>query len=142
MPEIPSDLFTTIPVDVFRLGNSAGPRIDNVRPQDVDTEDLKLANGETIRMVHPRGGISTFDGINRRLPGKWWRIPAGTMLPDTIRVVRDQRDPVTQLTHYSLRPTYYMTLLTFVAGLRMLAVKAVPMFSVDGGSNESQSGRR
>jgi hypothetical protein len=35
---------------------------------------------------------------------QWWRIPADTVLPDTIRVVQDQRDPFTLITHYSPRP--------------------------------------
>jgi hypothetical protein len=142
MPATPGEMFTNVPVDLFRMGNASGPRLVNVRPQDVDIVDEKLPSGQVIRMVHPRGGISTFDGINRRLPGKWWRIPAGTTLPDTIRVVRDQRDPLTQLTHYSLRPTHYMTLLEFVGGLQILAMKAVPMFTVQGGSGESQTGGR
>jgi Tse2 ADP-ribosyltransferase toxins len=140
MPAAPDEMFTNVPVDLFRIGNASGPRLDNVRPQDVDIVDEKLPSGQVIRMVHPRGGISTFNGINRRLPGKWWRIPAGTTLPDTIRVVRDQRDPLTQLTHHSLRPTHYMTLLKFVGGLQILAMKAVHMFTVQGGSGESQTG--
>jgi len=135
-------MFTNVPVDLFRMGNASGPRLDNVRPQDVDFVDEKLANGQVVRMVHPRGGRSTFDGVNPRLPGKWWRIPAGTMLPDTIRVIRDQRDPRTQITHYSLRPARYMTLLEFVGGLQVLAMKAMPMFTVQGGSGESQTGGR
>jgi hypothetical protein len=142
MPGIPGELFTAVPVDLFRMGNASGPRLDNVRPQDVDFVDLSLPNGQTIRMVHPRGGISTFDHINPRRVGKWWRIPADTVLPDTIRVVRDQRDPLTQITHYSLRPARYMTLLEFVSGLQTLALKAVPMFMLQGGSGESQSGER
>jgi hypothetical protein len=142
MPGIPGELFTNVPVDLFRMGNATGPRLDNVRSQDVDIVDETLPNGQTLRMVHPRGGISTFDGINPRRPGKWWRIPADTVLPDTIRVVRDQRDPVTRLTHYSLRPTRYMTLLEFVSGLQALALKAVPTFTLQGGSGESQTGGR
>lgn len=142
MPATPDEMFTNVPVDLFRMGNASGPRLDNVRQQDVDIVDEKLPGGQVIRMVHPRGGISTFDGINRRLPGKWWRIPAGPVLPDTIRVVRDLRDPLIQLTHYSLRPTHYMTLLEFVGGLQILAMKAVPMFTVQGGSGESQTGGR
>jgi Tse2 ADP-ribosyltransferase toxins len=139
MPETPSELFTNVPVDLFRMGNASGPRLDNVRPQDVDIVEANLPNGQVVRMVHPRGGISTFDGVNQRLPGKWWRIPAGTILPDTIRIVRDQRDPRTQLTHYSIRPTRYMTLVEFVSGLQTLAMKAVPMFTVQGGTGEPQS---
>lgn len=139
MPTITEELFTSVPVDLFRLGNSAGPRLDNIRPQDVDTEDVTLPSGEIVRMVHPRGGISTFDGINRRMPGKWWRIPSGTVLPDTIRVVRDQTDPRSGITHFSIRPTNTMSLLTFVAGLQALALHAQPMFTVQGGSNDAQS---
>jgi len=92
-----------------------------------------LPNGQTIRMVHPRGGISTFDRIVPKRPGKWWRIPADTVLPDTIRVVQDQRDPFTLITHYSLRPARYMTLLQFVSGLQTLALKAMPMFTLQEG---------
>jgi hypothetical protein len=113
-----------------------------VRPDDVDFAEEKLPNGQMIRMVYPRGGISTFDGVNPRLPGKWWRIPPETLLPETIRVVRDRRDPVTGLTHYSLRPARYMTLLDFVSGLRALALKAVPMFTLQGGSGDSETGGR
>ena len=140
MPETPGELFTNVPVDLFRMGNAAGPRLDNVRPQDVDFVEERLPNGQVVRMVQPRGGISTFDGIDPRRPGKWWRIPGGTLLPETIRVVRDLRDPRTRLTHYSLRPARYMTLLEFVGELQALAMKAVPMFSLQGGSGESQTG--
>ncbi len=142
MPETPGELFTTIPVELFRRGNTAGARLDNVRPTDVDIVKETMPNGEVIRMVHPRGGISTFDRIHPRMPGKWWRIPAGTTVPDTIRVVRDKPDPVNQVTHYSLRPTHYMTLLAFITGLQTLALKAQPMFGMSGGSNEAQSGDR
>ena len=124
MPGTPGELFTMVPVDLFRMGNASGPRLDNVRSQDVDFAEEKLPN------------------INPKRPGKWWRIPADTVLPDTIRVVRDQRDPLTQLTHYSLRPARYMTLLEFVSGLQALALKAVPMFTLQGGSGDSETGGR
>ena len=42
MPETPSELFTNVPVDLFRMGNASGPRLDNVRPQDVDFVDETL----------------------------------------------------------------------------------------------------
>ena len=139
MPYTTGVLFTNVPVDLFRMGNASGPRLDNVRDTDVPFEEIRVGDGHIVRMVKPDGGISTFDAINPRLPGKWWRIPAGTMLPDTIRVVRDQRDPRTRITHYSLRPTRYMTLLQFVSGLQELATKAQPMFTVHGGSGEAKS---
>jgi hypothetical protein len=133
MPGIAGERFTNVPVDLFRMGNASGPRLDNVRPTDVDIVDQLLPNGQTIRMVHPRGGISTFDRVVPKRLGKWWRIPADTVLPDTIRVVQDQRDPFTLITHYSPRPARYMTLLQFVSGLQMLAQKAMPMFTLQEG---------
>lgn len=140
MPVIPGELFTTVPVDLFRMGNASGPRLDNVRPRDVVFEEVTLGDGSVVKMVKPEGGISTFDAINPRMPGKWWRIPSGTQLPDTIRVVRDQTVSGTTITHYSLRPARYMTLLEFVTGLQSLATKAVPMFTVEGGSGAAETG--
>lgn len=141
MPETPHVLFTTVPVDLFRMGNASGPRLDSLRSRDLDIAEDKLPNGEVKRMVHPRGGLSTFGAINPGLKGgKWWRIPAGTVLPDTIRVVRDQTDQRTRITHYSLRPARYMTLLEFADGLKLLAQKAIPMFDIGGGSNEHEAG--
>ena len=123
------DLFTRVPVDLFRMGNASGPRLDAVRPRDVDIVDHRFSDGSTKQMVRSEGGISTFDAVNPRLKGdKWWRIPAGTELPDSIHVVMDRRDPRTKIAHYSLRPARYMPLLEFIEGLRELAEHAQPMF--------------
>ena len=124
------ELFTTVPVDLFRSGNSSSPRLDNIRAQDVPIEDMRFSTGEVKRMVRPDGGISTFDGYVAKPGVKWWKIPKGTKLPETIRVVKDHYNKAMRATHYSLRPARLMTLLEFSEGLRELAKSAVPMFTL------------
>ena len=140
-----SDLFTRVPVDLFRLGNASGPRLDNIRSKDADIVEHKFSDGSTKQMVKPSSGISTFDAINPKLKGdKWWCIPAGTRLPDTIHVVMDRRDPITKIAHYLLRPARYMTLLEFAESLRELAQHAERMFHPQerGSDSETGTGRR
>ena len=123
-------LYTTVPVNLFRMGNASGPRLDNIRDWDVPIE-LVGTGSTAVKMVKADGGISTFDGIAKDMvDGKWWCIPATVVLPDTINVVKDKMNPKTGITHYSIRPARYMTLLEFADGLRMLAAKATPMFTV------------
>jgi hypothetical protein len=128
------DLFTQVPVDLFRMGNASGPKLteENIRLEhmveegaswDVRLVDVALPSGETVQMVPVEGGMSTFDGKNPRLKGQWWKIPAGTRLPDTIQVGKDETDRRSGITHYSLRPTR-MTLLVYAEGLKELAKSA------------------
>ena len=62
------------------------------------------------------------------------------MLPDTIRIVRDKRNPRTGSTHYSIRPARYMTMLEFVDELRALALKATLVFA--GVSGDAEVGNK
>jgi hypothetical protein len=131
----PATLYTTVPVDLFRMGNASGPRLDNIRPEDIEIEIVGTGDS-AVRMVRPDGGISTFDGIDpRKLNRKWWCIPVATVLPSTGCVKRDNRNPLNGLTHYSLRPTRYMTLLEFADGLRAVATKATLVFTIPGPNN-------
>lgn len=91
---------------------------------DVQLVEVRFSSGETMEMVPVEGGMSTFDGRNPRLKGQWWKIPAGTRLPDTIQVCKDETDRRSGITHYSLRPTRLMTLLVYAEGLRELAKSA------------------
>ena len=50
------------------------------------------------------GGVSLFDGINPKLDGTWWRIPANSPIPDGLRITKDRRNKITGLTHYSIEP--------------------------------------
>lgn len=117
-------LYTIVPLDLFRMGNASGPRLDNIRPEDVPIEVVGSGAAAT-KMVRPEGGISTFDGIDRsKLDRKWWCIPGKTPLPETLRITRDHYNPRNGLTHYSLRPARYMTLLEFADGLKVISAKA------------------
>lgn len=136
-------MFTPAPLDLFRMGNASGPRLDNVRlGKDVDYISRKDDHGQEARFVLPTGGLSTFDGIDTDMAkAKWWKIAAGTAVPDTIRIVRDTRKKLksnTYITHYSLRPAFEMTLETYVHWLNELAKSAVlvsvTMVNEDGGS--------
>jgi hypothetical protein len=65
---------------LYRLGNAASPKLQNVRPQDVDSYEN---NG--IQMVYANGkGVSLFNlqELQRResgLSGWVWKIPQGTL---------------------------------------------------------------
>jgi hypothetical protein len=122
------NLFTLVPVDLFRTGNGGSPKLDHVRlDKDIETAKVTIA-GETIVVVKPKtGGISTFDS-STYMVGKVWKIPAGTKLPPTIIVVKDHYNKQMKATHYSISPAYEMPLATYVLGLRELATSAVPMF--------------
>jgi hypothetical protein len=138
----PTELFTTVPVDLFRMGNASGPRLDNIREQDVPITTVRVGD-QDVEMVSPEGGISTFDDY-RAKPGKWWKIPSGVTLPQTIRIVKDGYNRQMRAWHYSVRPAYLMPKLTFAEGLRSLANHAMPMFTQpinqDKSGNQNQGG--
>jgi hypothetical protein len=127
---VPATLFTTVPIDLFRMGNAGGPRLDRVRlGKDVGFKDVVLPSGVTKRMVSPDGGVSTFDAKNPTLTGVWWKIPAGVRLPETIRVTKDHgawnQAAGCRITHYSFRPSRVMTIEEYAEGLRDVATSAV-----------------
>ena len=143
-------LFTTVPVDLFRMGNASGPRLDKVRlGKDVGSTEEILPSGKTVTMVGPDGGMSTFDAKNPTLTGVWWRIPAGVKLPDTIRVTKDHgvwnAAARLRITHYSFRPARKMTLAEYVEGLREIAAQAVreptAIAAADGEAGERKAGK-
>ena len=134
-------LFTRVPVNLYRLGNASGPRLDNIRPRDVPIVEHSFGDGSTTMMVRPEGGVSTFDAINPNLKGdKWWMIPKDTPIPDTISVIRDRRDPKTGISHYSLRPKQFMSLLSFAQGIKELSEYAKPVFVVSKGVKNDKTG--
>ncbi len=70
MPTTSEDMFTNVPVDLFWMGNASGPRLDDVRPQDVDFVDEKLANGPGRAYgASPRRHMSHSMASDPRLPG-------------------------------------------------------------------------
>lgn len=90
------------PVVLYRLGNASDPKMDNVRPKDIDTFDV---NGETWVRAGT-GGISTSQSPGP-IKGKWWRLEAGYDYGVLLLVWNDHAD------HWSWEPAKDMRLLDF-----------------------------
>ena len=90
--------------DLFRVGSSESPKLDNVRSRDIE---ISYKEGKTIVLPNT-GGISAFNKINPHLRGIWWRCPAGTPLPDELTIVCDSDRQ--GLRHYLIQPIYPMEL--------------------------------
>lgn len=88
----------TTPIALYRRGNASSPRMDNVRPQDVETYE---AEGQVWVVVNS-GGISTFANLGA---GKnWWKLNQGTHIPDQLKLINDYGN------HWSWEPGYTMPL--------------------------------
>ena len=86
--------------DIYRGGNAAGPRLDNVRPQDFPEFSLPLG------MVGPPGGISSAGSVKGS--GAWWKFPAGSPVPEGICLVNDSGD------HWLWQPVAVMPLSIYI----------------------------
>jgi hypothetical protein len=88
------------PIDLYRSGNSTSPRLDNVRAgREFNTgPDGKevLYPGQT---PHPNG-LSTFE--NQGVGKNWWKLPAGSPVPDGIQFFNDYSD------HWTIEPLWSM----------------------------------
>ncbi|UEP47742.1 hypothetical protein [Burkholderia ambifaria] len=74
-------------LDLYRFGNSTGPRLDHVRPfKDVT---VAVMNGISI-IVANRNGISLTSKYDPAKRGVW-RIPRNTRLPLGLCLVKDMR---------------------------------------------------
>ena len=72
------------PVDLYRSGNAAGPRMDRIRPTDI-----QIIQKNAVDWVDPAtGGISTFDQ-QIWAARTWWMIPKGTAFSDLLVVRND-----------------------------------------------------
>lgn len=101
---------STTPIALYRKGNANSPRMDNVRPQDVETYDY---NGQ-VWVVTNSGGISTF-----ATPGagkNWWKLDQGTDTPTELTLVNDYDN------HWSWEPSYIMRMDEYKAALRLIGV--------------------
>ena len=95
-----TDPTNTTPIDLYRSGNSTGPRLDNVRP---GKEFNTGPNGEEILYPDqtPRpNGLSTFE--NQGVGKNWWKLPAGSPVPDGLRFFNDHGD------HWTIEPLWPM----------------------------------
>jgi hypothetical protein len=109
--------FYLVPEDVFRLGNSEGPRLSHVRSRDVDTMTM---NGITVVIANGKG-ISVFDleGITQAPFEGWvWKLAATTPLPAGLKLVQDKPH------HYCIAPIANMPIDKYKGLLEELALRA------------------
>ena len=113
MTTTPNTYLYWAPQDLYRFGNSASPRLDHMRSNDVDLyqENSVLhvrANGKGISLLTEKGAMGK--------PGWLWRIPQNTPLPDGLVLHHDRPD------HFSLCPDFDMTVEEYLERLRQLAL--------------------
>lgn len=101
----------TTPVAIYRTGNRAGPRLDNVRARDVS-----IVNRNGVDCVLARsGGVSCFDDPRLLPSGPRWKLPSGSPHPDELYL----RGPTGQ-GHWTWEPATDMPLADFKAILTRL----------------------
>lgn len=119
--------FTT---NLYRMGNATWPKFDEDRARtDVvitkrDGVDIVVANGN---------GFSAFDHLTRimRKPGKKvWRINKGAMIPDGLKLVKDQRPG--HEGHYMIAPASNMPLKKYLGLLEELGLDRTRVVKLDG----------
>ncbi len=114
----PASLFAMVE-EPFMLSNG------RPRPADVRIFDN---NGQKWVSVSDRPrGISTFDapGVPEGKDWSYYRIPAGTVLPAGLAVVRDEYNTRFSATHYTIAPAHDMPLTMFKLLLNQLATSAI-----------------
>jgi hypothetical protein len=84
------------PVDLYRMGNAASPRLENIRMKDIEIYEQEGRQWVTANS----GGISTFSirGSGRN----WWKLDQGSEIPNELRVVNDYSN------HWLWEPSYSM----------------------------------
>ncbi|WP_119418334.1 hypothetical protein [Desertibaculum subflavum] len=98
----------TTPVDLYRLGNAAGARLDRPRPgKDV----IQYLRNDAFWVRSRSGGVSTT--ANRPSgPGIWWRLPAGAAYDEGVLFVWNDHG-----NHWSWEPAFDMPWTDFVEAL-------------------------
>jgi hypothetical protein len=97
-------------IDLYRGGNAASPRFENVRDRDI--VKFKSPSGQDM-VKGLSGGISTFTAP--RAERNWWWLRGGTVVPTDLTVTRDTTDSRTGITHYTIRPSSDMLLSAYIA---------------------------
>jgi hypothetical protein len=99
--------------------------LSNGRPRPADIT-IESRNGIKWVLVKDRPrGVSTFDksGVPRGKGWAYFRIPAGTVLPTGLAVVRDEFNTRFEAMHYTIAPASDMPLLEFKKLLDQLAAR-------------------
>src|SRR5260370_16116620 len=94
-------------IELLRSGNAGSSRLDRVRTQagnsDVDTF-VDPGTGEIWVLTATGEGVSTWAAPDPKWRGKAWRLPAGSMYPDNLRLWSDAPD------HWIWAPAVHMRL--------------------------------
>ena len=121
------------PIELWRLGVKASPRLDKLRvpprpPGKVVDVQTYAKNGQ-IWVKAGTGGVSLFDGKNPRLDGLyWWRIPSGSPIPMELKITKNHKDRLTGLTHFRIEPIFDLPLDHFICLLTQFARNAEKAF--------------
>jgi hypothetical protein len=97
-------------VTIYRNGNTTTPRLDNVRPIDVETYDLHGVEWVRARVR----GISCFDATAGIHGKNWWDLPANSAIEPGLHLANDNDPPG----HWAFQPDVDMTLAAFTQALR------------------------
>lgn len=93
-PDNPNGGRKSNPKNLYREGNASSPRIDNLRPG-------REISGDGQQVCPNEKGPSLFESIKK--PGKWWKLPANTTLPDGLQFRNDIGD------HWMIEPSGSMS---------------------------------
>ena len=101
-------------LDLYRIGDAGGPRLDAVRP-GIDVS-VKLVKGTNWVEGTPNGGASTRSSIYplRRASSRWWHLPAGSPYSSQLMVRNDHGH------HWLVEPATDMPLNAYEDLLRTL----------------------
>ena len=113
-----------IDLDLYRSGNPTSPRFGTVGNKDI----LKFKDPQSglVNVEGMSGGISTFTAP--RPEPNWWWIRAGTVIPAGLVITRDNTDPKTGITHYTIRPAEDMQLTVYIEQLcQLVGVSRLPI---------------
>lgn len=115
----------------YQGGDLNGDLVTENRRKPVTAELLRNADRYVVKgcrtMTGRHRGVSVFDKKNPGLPSfEWFRLPAGTALPDGLAVTRDAAHPSpTRPNHYTVAPKDDMSLSLFLQQLKTLGDKTV-----------------
>ena len=117
--------FYIVPEDIFRLGNSSGSRLSNVRLKDIKTTKI---NGINVVIANGKG-VSVFDkeGINLSPMSGWvWHISKNIRVPTGLKLVNDKTH------HYCIAPVRNMPVDKYKGLLEEMAMRAKRIYKKEG----------
>jgi len=117
--DAPGEVFDVVEKPLYRPGGIP-------RPADIRVEQRKDGT-KWVRVEYFPRGVSTFDAPHTFKGSSWeyYRIEAGTELPDGLAIVKDGYNRTYGANHYTIAPAWDMPLDHFKSLLRQLATKLI-----------------